>query len=287
MKRKHFSYLLGIALVFGLWSCQNEDAAETSVKNAEDEAVAEALFAQTISEADNLGDFTALFGDEPGNIAVDNTTPPAITPPVTSGTRVVTVTPQTGFPRTVTIVFTNWKVGEQREKNGTIRIVHTGPMHRIGTTRTMTYENFSIGGNKIEGTKVITNVDGLNLSVSLTGGKITFLDGTTITRTVTRNREWIAGMNTPRFIWDDEYRITGTVSGVNRAERPYSVQITKPLIRRMACLWIVEGIVLMTNGDRNVILDYGTGTCDDLATVTANGETREITLPRTPPRRRP
>jgi len=285
MKRNYLSLLYGAIFVFGLSACEKENAVETSIMNAEDEAVADAMFNQALSEADDLGEFTALFGEEPGDIAIENATPP-VTPPATSGSRLVTVTPQTGFPRTVTIEFTNWKVGEQREKNGIIRIVITGPMHRQGTSRTITYENFTIGGNRIEGTKTVTNVDGLNISIALVGGKITFQDGTTLTREMTRNRQWIAGTLTPRFIWDDEYRITGRVSGVNRAGNNYSVEITKPLIRKMACLWIVEGAVTMVSGQRNLVLDYGTGTCDDIATVTANGETREITLPRTPPRRR-
>lgn len=285
MKRNYLPLILGAALIFGFSSCQKENAIETSIQNAEDEAVAESVFSQALSEADDLGEFTALFGEEPGDVVVESVAPP-VTPPVATGSRVVTITPQTGFPRTITIDFTNWKVGEQREKNGIIRIVITGPMHRAGTSRTVTFENFTIGGNRIEGTKIVTNVDGVNITIRLIGGKITFQDGTTITREVDRERQWVLGMGTPWFIWDDEYRITGTVSGINRAGKAYSVNITKPLIRRMACLWIVEGAITMTTGDRNLVLDYGTGTCDDLATVTANGETREIVLPRTPPRRK-
>lgn len=285
MKRNYLSLILGAAMIFGFSSCQKEGAIETSIQNAEDEAVAESMFSQALSEADDLGEFTALFGEEPGNVVVESTVPP-VTPPVATGSRIVTITPQIGFPRTITIDFSNWKVGEQREKNGIIRIVITGPMHRAGTSRTVTYENFTIGGNRIEGTKTVTNVDGVNLTIRLVGGKITFQDGTTLAREVNRNRQWVAGMLTPRFIWDDEYNITGTVSGVNRAGKEYSVNITTPLVRRMACLWIVQGAVTINTGNRSLVLDYGTGTCDDLATVTANGETREIVLPRTPPRRR-
>jgi len=285
MKRNYLSLILGAALIFGFSSCQKESAIETSIQNAEDEAVSESVFSQALSEADDLGEFTALFGEEPGDVVVESVAPP-VTPPVVSGSRLVTITPQTGFPRTITIDFTNWKVGEQREKNGIIRIVISGPMHRAGTSRTVTFENFTIGGNRIEGTKTVTNVDGNEITIRLVGGKITFQDGTTLTREVNRVRRWVLGMGTPKFIWDDEYRITGTVAGINRAGKAYSVEITTPLVRRMACLWIVQGAITMTTGDRKLVLDYGTGTCDDLATVTANGETREIVLPRTPPRRR-
>jgi len=275
-----------VALVVGFSSCQKDDTMDEKIAVAEDEAISDAYFSQAIAETDDLGEMTALFENLPGDITTKTTgTPPVAAPPVT-GSRVVVVTPEVGFPRTITITFTDWKVGERPAKNGVIQIVITGPMHRAGTSRTITFQNFKIGGNLIEGTKTITNVDGVTVTITLQGGKITFEDGTFITREVIRTRKWIAGILTPRFIWDDEFQVEGTVSGVNRRGEQYSVVITKPLIRRMACLWIVEGTVTIRRGDRSLVLDYGNGTCDNIATITANGETREIRIPATPPRRK-
>lgn len=285
MKRKSLSLLCVVALVLGFSSCQKEDTMDQKIALAEDEAISDSYFSQAIAETDDLGDVAMVFENLPVDITAKTAGTPPVAPPV-SGSRVVTVTPEVGFPKTITITFTDWKVGERPAKNGVIQIVITGPMHRAGTSRTITFQNFTIGGNLMEGTKTITNVDGITVTITLRGGKITFQDGTFITREVSRTRKWIAGILTPRFIWDDEFQIEGTVSGVNRRGEQYSVVITKPLIRRMACLWLVEGTVTMRRGDRSLVLDYGNGTCDDLATITANGETREITLPRTPPRRR-
>lgn len=285
MKRKSLSLLCLVALVFGISSCQKEDTMDQKIALAEDEAISDSYFSQAIAETDDLGDVAMVFENLPVDITAKTAGTSPVAPPV-SGSRVVTVTPEVGFPKTITITFTDWKVGERPAKNGVIQIVITGPMHRAGTSRTITFQNFTIGGNLMEGTKTITNVDGITVTITLRGGKITFQDGTFITREVSRTRKWIAGILTPRFIWDDEFQIEGTVSGVNRRGEQYSVVITKPLIRRMACLWLVEGTVTMRRGDRSLVLDYGNGTCDDLATITANGETREITLPRTPPRRR-
>lgn len=285
MKRKSLSLLCLVALVFGISSCQKEDTMDQKIALAEDEAISDSYFSQAIAETDDLGDVAMVFENLPVDITAKTAGTSPVAPPV-SGSRVVTVTPEVGFPKTITITFTDWKVGERPAKNGVIQIVITGPMHRAGTSRTITFQNFTIGGNLMEGTKTITNVDGITVTITLRGGKITFQDGTFITREVSRTRKWIAGILTPRFIWDDEFQIEGTVSGVNRRGEQYSVVITKPLIRRMACLWLVEGTVTIRRGDRSLVLDYGNGTCDDLATITANGETREITLPRTPPRRR-
>jgi len=285
MKRKSLSLLWIAALVFGFSSCQKDDTMEQKVAVAEDEAISDALFSQAIEEVDDLGDHTGLFEVEPGDITEKNSGAPQ-NPPPSTGSRIVEITPQVGFPKTITITFTNWQIGERPIKNGVIQIVITGPMHRAGTSRTITFQNFSVGGNLIEGVKTITNVDGVTVNITLRGGKITFEDGTFITREVTRSRKWIAGLRTPMFIWDDEFQIEGTVSGVNRRGEQYSVVITKPLIRKMACLWLVEGTKTVQTGNRSLILDFGNGTCDNVATVTADGETREITPPRTPPRRR-
>lgn len=277
--------LVVLALVFGFSSCQKDDTMQQKIEIAEDEAIADSYFGQALGEIDDLGDMAVLFESDPGEITAKTAGTPPVAPP-TTGSRVVVVTPEVGFPKTITITFTNWQVGDRPAKNGVIQIVITGPMHRAGTSRTVTFRNFTIGGNMIEGTKTITNVDDVTVTITLTGGKITFEDGTFITREVNRTRKWILGMLTPRFIWDDEFEITGTVSGVNRKGEQYSVVITKPVVRRMACLWLVEGTITVQAGERSLVLDFGNGTCDDIATITANGETREITLPRTPPRRK-
>jgi len=278
MKKKSLSVLCLAALVFGFSSCQKDETMEEKIAVAEDEAISDSYFSQAIGEADDLGDLPVLFENLPGDITTKTTGTPPVAPTVT-GSRVVVLTPTAGFPKTINITFTNYKVGEGPVKNGVIQIVVTGPMHRAGTSRTVTFQNFRIGGNLIEGTKTITNVDGVTVTITLRGGKITFPDGTFITREVNRTRKWIAGILTPRFIWDDEFQIEGTVSGVNRRGEQYSVVITKPLIRRMACLWIVEGTITLQTGERSLILDFGDGTCDNRATITANGETREIILP--------
>jgi hypothetical protein len=54
--------------------------------------------------------------------------------------------------------------------------------------------------------------------------------------------------------------------------------ITEPLLIDRSCEYILSGTVeLLRNGETTTI-DYGDGTCDDIATVTINGVTEEISL---------
>jgi hypothetical protein len=55
--------------------------------------------------------------------------------------------------------------------------------------------------------------------------------------------------------------------------------ISKPLVKEFTCRWIVQGEVSIKKDNTPVaVLDYGTGICDNLATISMNGQLREITL---------
>jgi hypothetical protein len=61
----------------------------------------------------------------------------------------------------------------------------------------------------------------------------------------------------------------------------FSKTITYPLTKTGACRFITEGTVTFArNGEKFAELDYGDGTCDDVATITKDGETRQITIGR-------
>jgi hypothetical protein len=150
--------------------------------------------------------------------------------------------------------------------------------------RSVTFDEYYFNGIKVEGTKAIENLgpnsnQNIVIAVTLTDGKITLPDGKTIEREVDREREWIAGINTPRYIWDDECLITGTTSGKNINDVLYTTTITVPLHWKRACRFIVEGVVMMEReGVEPVELDFGDGECDPKATLRRGDEEKEINL---------
>ena len=80
----------------------------------------------------------------------------------------------------------------------------------------VTFENFTINDNKIEGTKTIEKVENLKYKITLENGKITFTDGTFLTCSYIRYRTMVAGIATPFYIWDDAYTFEGSANGANR-----------------------------------------------------------------------
>jgi hypothetical protein len=169
------------------------------------------------------------------------------------------------------------------ERSGKILITLSGPRGTAGSERVLTFDNYVVNGAKVEGTFTVENL-GMNnnqnahFAVSLEGGKITFPDSKVITREFSREREYVAGYGT-WSPWDDECLITGTSSGTNLNGKTYSLTITNPLEWAAACRFLVGGTIRFeVDGIEPFELDYGTGECDAVATLSRGDESKEITL---------
>jgi hypothetical protein len=94
------------------------------------------------------------------------------------------------------------------------------------------------------------------------------------TRVGTRTRECVEGFDT-RLIWSDNiYVVTGswTTTFPNGNLHTNTISDIEPLRIRMNCDYrIVEGTVNITRPNHTAVLDYGTGTCDNNATISIDG----------------
>jgi len=199
---------------------------------------------------------------------------------VTSSRSVVT-TDNTDGSITKTVTYVNWTNPQgigQHKKNGVIVInIAGGPLQNI-FTRTATFQNFTFDGNAIEGTRLINKTFNNVYTVILTGGKVTFSDGTIYTRESTQIRSWVSGYDSPYNIWDDIWTIEGTANGINRAGNVYSHNIINPLMIKLDCRWIVSGTIDIVVGNESATVDYGDGSCDNNATLTCNGKSYDFKL---------
>jgi hypothetical protein len=196
--------------------------------------------------------------------------------------RTVTVNP-TGnvFPKTVTIDYGTGCDEGGKLKKGKIIAVFSGRFKQAGTTITITFDNFYINGDKIEGTKSIVNngpnaAGNYSFTVTINHSRIHATGGTS-TLTTVKTITWIENSNTSPT--DDEFSITGSLSATTAGGKTYSYTTLEPLVKKVACLYISSGKLLINiTGRPQLTLDYGTGTCDNKATLSANGKTKEITL---------
>lgn len=164
-------------------------------------------------------------------------------------------------------------------RKGIIKVEFKGRRFMPDAQIITTLQGYSINGIVIEGARTVTNATesletNPKFNITVQGGKATWPDGTTATREVNRTREW--------NILNDEWIVTGTAAGTNRDGKTYQMQITKPLVYKRACASssnggiAVEGTKVLTVDEKVITIDYGTGVCDKLVTITINGVSKEI-----------
>ncbi len=194
----------------------------------------------------------------------------------------------------IVIDFGNGCIGnDDIERSGKIIINYTNIRNTPGAIVTTTFEEFYVNGNKVEGTRVLTNTSGTrddqrSFNITVTNGRIIFEDATSRTFEANRTRTWTANRTS------DEVRlsITGSSSGTRRNGDSFSMEIVSPIIFKSSCRQV--GVKVAVQGTRNLTLggatrsiDYGDGTCDNLVTVTqSDGTIEEIEVKNRRKRRR-
>ncbi len=143
-------------------------------------------------------------------------------------------------------------------------------------------EDFFIDDIQFEGAKTVVRSKAndagnpqYTMNLDLT---VTFADGGVATRTGTKTREWIEGSFNGNW-GDNVFLITGAWETNFANGNTHSTTITTPLRREASCRFLVSGIVDLIRTNYSGTLDYGDGSCDNLAVFTnADGEEREIRL---------
>lgn len=189
------------------------------------------------------------------------------------------------FPRVMTVDFgdVNCLCNDGKYRRGKIIITFTGRYREPGTVITHTFENYYVNDSSVAGTKVVTNMgenDNGNLyfTIEVEGVIQRVGDSGTFSWNASRVREWIQGSDTHNR-WDDIYLVTGTAQGTRPNGLTWEREIITPLRIELACRFIVSGTIELRPQDRPIrMLDYGNGDCDNIATVTINGETYTIYL---------
>ena len=207
----------------------------------------------------------------------------------------VTIVPQApgAFPKTVTVDFGSGCFSHGHLRSGKIRTVYSGPLRNPGSSATTTFDNFKIDSVQVEGTHRITNTTGSTpganqrqFKIEVIDGKLTRPNGNFSMWNSARTNTQIEGNGsvTPA---DDIFSIRGFANGkVKRGNLLvlWNAEITEPLIKKFICRWISKGHIktvrqgLPQNSPWVSILDYGTGNCDNQATLSVNGNTQQITL---------
>lgn len=266
MKTRTSKKVLGILVLASLLvtACdKKDDLPENDSLEMEEIAIADAevnnVFQEAVEEIDEL----SFVGDYSFPAAGKKSDSTSIG--LRGRRNISTTVDQDGTIRRVIdyVNFVNPRSRYDREKNGRIRIEISGrPAGPDGFLRKIVFESFKVGKYTIEGTKTIErdSENRLQFHVTLENGKVTFEDGTLLLiRNFERTITWVAGTDTPYFIWDDVYTVEGQGSGITRDGREFSSLILEPLVIKRNCRYIVSGIIEIKLGDREALINYSEG----------------------------
>ena len=200
--------------------------------------------------------------------------------------RTITVDPEERdvFPKTITIDYgEGCEIREGLVKRGRIVIEMSAAPNSDEWEKTIRFERYSVNDKRFEGGKNISfKKEGRrDLPTWEIGSriKIHWDEESFVQQSMVRTRVQTVGFFTPRRPMDDQFIVSGTTTGVNRKGKGYKTTITEPLHSSRDCRWIKKGvIVLNVRGESEAVLDYGDGTCDNIATITRDGEVKEIKL---------
>ena len=191
----------------------------------------------------------------------------------------------TTSPKTLTVDFgtSNCLCNDGNYRRGIIEVSYSGGYLDSGTVVTQTPNGYFVNDNQLTGTKTVTNM-GRNSSgnlwwaISVNGSVIKANNGGTVTWVSSREREWVAGEGTITWL-DDVYLITGSANGTRPNGESFNAVINTALRKEIGCRHFVSGVFTLTPGTRPArVFDYGSGACDNQASVTINGNTYNIVL---------
>lgn len=173
-------------------------------------------------------------------------------------------------------------------RKGTITITYSGRRWAAGSSRIISYSGYSRNSVVFDDnmTFTITNLSTdsamstpLSFHHVLAGGKLTFPDG----KTVTRNADFDVAINfIAKTVTLSASNAAHSASGITRAGKEYTMDITTPLVYKASCIaskvYIpVSGVKTITAGLEYTI-DYGDGTCDNTVKITVGGKSATITV---------
>jgi hypothetical protein len=270
-KKLLFTLVFAFALISFVGSCKkglNTDAYDETVLS--DDA-SKTLFDDAFDQADIYSD--------------DAITKSVTTDSCAAGVNVVSH--GGNYPRVITVDFgknaclaRNGKI-----RQGKIIINQSAPKFQAEATRTITFENYFVNGFRVEGTlKVAFGGKDENghffWTFTLNNGYITAPDGTVYTRDAEHVLTLIEGASTLNS-WDNVWQKSGSATGMNGIGEIFTntISMSNPIIRKTSCNFAVSGELTIELGSNpTVTLDYGNGACDNKATITVDGDSKEITL---------
>lgn len=298
MKTQVMIWIIALTTL-GLWSC-NEQIEPTpgtsgdelllkSAEIAEDDLLTESILDEANFEVGVFADYEMMLRKlanykgsknlKPGNMGMRYKND--------SNISVSIDTSETGYPILIAINYGDETIlNNGRTLGGEVTIEVSAPRGTDGATRIINYnqcvfDSVTINGQYTE--TYTTDSDSLSVISSISNVEFTLPDSTVISRTGEHSRTRVSQSDSTAFGYNYTTTITGHTTLESSDGNIWERIIIDPVIRIAECRYPVQGIVQINqNGTLVAEIDFSNGTCDQSATLTANGETIDIELQEKP-----
>lgn len=270
MKSRNLVLFSAAALLVGFSSCKKSASAadeyETTFELSADQGIADNL----TQDANDVLNEAAIDQNVMGGRGTETT---QTTNTLSCAT--ITVTPASGFPKTMLIDFgTGCTSNNGVARSGKITVVLSDSLRKSGSTAVMTFDNYYVNAYKKEGTITWTNTSTATVKSwqrKVENGKITAPNGNYWLHSGVRDIVQTAGASTPLNLLDDVYSITGNHTVTNAAGSTRTCTVLTALEKKTTCSNIDMGTVKVQGPNHYAIVDFGNGACDNIATISIDG----------------
>lgn len=155
-------------------------------------------------------------------------------------------------------------------------LLEYGPLVGGVYTINYTFQDFVFNDNSVSGggeiLYEIANQNGNPQSTINESIQVSFPNNTvTGTRNGVRISEWVEGVGTGTWV-DNVYHITGNWQTVFSNGFDRNGEVTEVLVRKLACHYLVSGVLEVSQDGVTAAIDFGDGQCDNQAIFIYNGE---------------
>lgn len=185
------------------------------------------------------------------------------------------------FPKVVTVDFgSGCTDADGKFKAGRV-VMTVGAFWEPNSTITVTYDNYSEDGVKVEGQFIFTNLSTADAAIlRIDAQNIKLTDPNNYTFAFSGNQTYTQTAGHPTW-WDwhdDVYNVTGEIFTTLTNGETVNWLIQTPLVKANACAYVSKGTGILDINGLPVTVDYGNGTCDNQGTYTLNGHVYPFTM---------
>ena len=166
-------------------------------------------------------------------------------------------------------------------RSGKINITLSDSVRKPGSIAVMTFDNYYVSGYKVEGTYTWKNTSTANTRSwerKTENGKVTAPGGRYWLHEGLRNVVQTGGVNTPLNLTDDVFSVTGNHRVTNAAGAYRDITVMEALQKKNSCSDIDKGKLKVQGPNHYAIINFGDGTCDNLATLSIDGMPERVII---------